>query len=141
MQAGFRDMRRIEATLGWQTRQRAERVHGRRQAYGPSRPLPDTDMVPFTAAEGALPLRLAKSRRDRRRAPCAGCRMCSQLPRREGVGRRSAQAAGRAIQSARAAAAGAAGLELTHPDLRQTARVRAFMQFVGDALVQRLRTS
>jgi len=27
---------------------------------------------------------------------------------------------------------------LTHPDLRQTARVRAFMQFVGDALVQRL---
>jgi len=28
---------------------------------------------------------------------------------------------------------------LTHPDLRQTARVRAFMQFVGDALVQRLR--
>lgn len=30
---------------------------------------------------------------------------------------------------------------LTHPDLRQTARVRAFMQFVGDALVQRLRTA
>jgi DNA-binding transcriptional LysR family regulator len=30
---------------------------------------------------------------------------------------------------------------LTHPDLRHTARVRAFMQFVGDALVQRLRTS
>ena len=28
---------------------------------------------------------------------------------------------------------------LTHPDLRQTARVRAFMQFVGDALAQRLR--
>ncbi len=28
---------------------------------------------------------------------------------------------------------------LTHPDLRQTARVRAFMQFVGDAVVQRLR--
>jgi DNA-binding transcriptional LysR family regulator len=28
---------------------------------------------------------------------------------------------------------------LTHPDLRQTARVRAFMQFVGDALTQRLR--
>jgi DNA-binding transcriptional LysR family regulator len=28
---------------------------------------------------------------------------------------------------------------LTHPDLRQTARVRAFMQFVGDALVARLR--
>lgn len=27
---------------------------------------------------------------------------------------------------------------LTHPDLRQTARVRAFMQFVGDALTQRL---
>jgi DNA-binding transcriptional LysR family regulator len=27
---------------------------------------------------------------------------------------------------------------LTHPDLRQTARVRAFMQFVGDALVPRL---
>ena len=27
---------------------------------------------------------------------------------------------------------------LTHPDLRRTARVRAFMQFVGDALVQRL---
>jgi DNA-binding transcriptional LysR family regulator len=27
---------------------------------------------------------------------------------------------------------------LTHPDLRHTARVRAFMQFVGDALVQRL---
>jgi len=30
---------------------------------------------------------------------------------------------------------------LTHPDLRQTARVRAFMQFVGDALVQRLRAA
>ncbi len=28
---------------------------------------------------------------------------------------------------------------LTHPDLRQTARVRAFMQFVGDALLERLR--
>lgn len=28
---------------------------------------------------------------------------------------------------------------LTHPDLRQTARVRAFMQFVGDAVMQRLR--
>jgi len=28
---------------------------------------------------------------------------------------------------------------ITHPDLRRTARVRAFMQFVGDALVQRLR--
>jgi DNA-binding transcriptional LysR family regulator len=28
---------------------------------------------------------------------------------------------------------------ITHPDLRHTARVRAFMQFVGDALVQRLR--
>lgn len=28
---------------------------------------------------------------------------------------------------------------LTHPDLRHTARVRAFMQFVGDALVARLR--
>lgn len=28
---------------------------------------------------------------------------------------------------------------LTHPDLRQTSRVRAFMQFVGDALVERLR--
>jgi len=27
---------------------------------------------------------------------------------------------------------------LTHPDLRQTARVRAFMQFVGDALAARL---
>jgi len=27
---------------------------------------------------------------------------------------------------------------LTHPDLRQTARVRGFMQFVGDALAQRL---
>ena len=27
---------------------------------------------------------------------------------------------------------------VTHPDLRQTARVRAFMQFVGDALVRRL---
>jgi DNA-binding transcriptional LysR family regulator len=30
---------------------------------------------------------------------------------------------------------------LTHPDLRQTARVRAFMQDVGDALAQRLRDS
>jgi len=30
---------------------------------------------------------------------------------------------------------------VTHPDLRQTARVRAFMQFVGDALVQRLRAA
>jgi DNA-binding transcriptional LysR family regulator len=29
---------------------------------------------------------------------------------------------------------------LTHPDLRQTARVRAFMQHVGDALVERLRS-
>lgn len=28
---------------------------------------------------------------------------------------------------------------LTHPDLRRTARVRAFMQFVGDALERRLR--
>jgi DNA-binding transcriptional LysR family regulator len=28
---------------------------------------------------------------------------------------------------------------VTHPDLRRTARVRAFMQFVGDALTQRLR--
>lgn len=28
---------------------------------------------------------------------------------------------------------------LTHPDLRQTARVRAFMQHVGDALAERLR--
>jgi hypothetical protein len=27
---------------------------------------------------------------------------------------------------------------LTHPDLRETARVRAFMQHVGDALSQRL---
>ncbi len=27
---------------------------------------------------------------------------------------------------------------LTHPDLRQTARVRAFMEFVGDAMVSRL---
>ncbi len=27
---------------------------------------------------------------------------------------------------------------LTHPDLRKTARIRAFMQFVGDALAQRL---
>ena len=27
---------------------------------------------------------------------------------------------------------------LTHPDLRQTARVRAFMQHVGDAVAQRL---
>lgn len=30
---------------------------------------------------------------------------------------------------------------VTHPDLRKTARVRAFMQFVGDALVQRLKVS
>jgi len=30
---------------------------------------------------------------------------------------------------------------LTHPDLRQTARVRAFMQHVGDALSERLRAS
>jgi DNA-binding transcriptional LysR family regulator len=30
---------------------------------------------------------------------------------------------------------------LTYPDLRQTARVRSFMQFVGDALVQRLARS
>lgn len=30
---------------------------------------------------------------------------------------------------------------LTHPDLRQTARVRAFMQHVGDALADRLRAS
>jgi DNA-binding transcriptional LysR family regulator len=30
---------------------------------------------------------------------------------------------------------------LTHPDLRHTARVRTFMQFVGDALVQRLARS
>ena len=30
---------------------------------------------------------------------------------------------------------------LTHPDLRQTARVRAFMQHVGDALAERLRAS
>jgi DNA-binding transcriptional LysR family regulator len=29
---------------------------------------------------------------------------------------------------------------VTHPDLRQTARVRAFMQFVGDALATRLQT-
>jgi len=29
---------------------------------------------------------------------------------------------------------------LTHPDLRQTARVRAFMQHVGDALTERLRS-
>jgi DNA-binding transcriptional LysR family regulator len=28
---------------------------------------------------------------------------------------------------------------VTHPDLRRTARVRAFMQFVGEALIQRLR--
>jgi len=28
---------------------------------------------------------------------------------------------------------------LTHPDLRETARVRAFMRFVGDALAQRLK--
>jgi DNA-binding transcriptional LysR family regulator len=27
---------------------------------------------------------------------------------------------------------------LTHPDLRQTARVRAFMQHVGDAVAARL---
>ena len=27
---------------------------------------------------------------------------------------------------------------LTHPDLRKTARVRAFMQFVGDAIAERL---
>jgi DNA-binding transcriptional LysR family regulator len=27
---------------------------------------------------------------------------------------------------------------LTHPDLRDTARVRAFMQHVGDAIAQRL---
>ena len=30
---------------------------------------------------------------------------------------------------------------LTHPDLRQTARVRAFIQHVGDALTERLRTA
>jgi DNA-binding transcriptional LysR family regulator len=30
---------------------------------------------------------------------------------------------------------------LTHPDLRQTSRVRAFMQFVGDAVAQRLRAA
>jgi DNA-binding transcriptional LysR family regulator len=30
---------------------------------------------------------------------------------------------------------------VTHPDLRQTARVRAFVQFVGAALVQRLRAT
>jgi DNA-binding transcriptional LysR family regulator len=30
---------------------------------------------------------------------------------------------------------------LTHPDLRETARVRAFMQFVGDRLAQRLRAT
>lgn len=30
---------------------------------------------------------------------------------------------------------------LTHPDLRQTARVRAFMQFVGDRVAQRLATA
>lgn len=30
---------------------------------------------------------------------------------------------------------------LTHPDLRRTARVRAFMQFVGDALAERLAPS
>ena len=29
---------------------------------------------------------------------------------------------------------------LTHPDLRGTARVRAFMQHVGDALAERLRS-
>ena len=28
---------------------------------------------------------------------------------------------------------------LTHPDLRETARVRAFMRFVGDSLAQRLK--
>jgi hypothetical protein len=28
---------------------------------------------------------------------------------------------------------------VTHPDLRQTARVRAFMKFVGEAVAQRLR--
>jgi DNA-binding transcriptional LysR family regulator len=28
---------------------------------------------------------------------------------------------------------------LTHPDLRGTARVRAFMQHVGDAIAQRLK--
>ena len=28
---------------------------------------------------------------------------------------------------------------LTHPELRRTARVRAFMQHVGDALAERLR--
>ena len=27
---------------------------------------------------------------------------------------------------------------LTHPDLRETARVRAFMRFVGDAMAKRL---
>ena len=30
---------------------------------------------------------------------------------------------------------------LTHPDLRETARVRAFMQFVGDAIAQQLRAA
>jgi DNA-binding transcriptional LysR family regulator len=30
---------------------------------------------------------------------------------------------------------------LTHPDLRETARVRAFMQHVGDAVAERLRAS
>jgi DNA-binding transcriptional LysR family regulator len=30
---------------------------------------------------------------------------------------------------------------LTHPDLRETARVRAFMQHVGDAVAERLRTA
>jgi DNA-binding transcriptional LysR family regulator len=30
---------------------------------------------------------------------------------------------------------------LTHPDLRETARVRAFMRFVGDALAQRLKAA
>ncbi len=30
---------------------------------------------------------------------------------------------------------------ITHPDLRRTARVRAFMQFVGDALAERLRAA
>ena len=29
---------------------------------------------------------------------------------------------------------------VTHPDLRRTARVRAFMQFVGEALSTRLNT-
>jgi len=30
---------------------------------------------------------------------------------------------------------------LTHPDLRETARVRVFMQHVGDALTQRLQAA